>query len=83
MLIISGSGPTDRNGNGAGGDNNSLKFLAEELSKNGFASVRFDKRGIGESKDAMEEESKMRFPITRRQTSSHSTSYLPNTARRK
>jgi pimeloyl-ACP methyl ester carboxylesterase len=62
VLIISGSGPTDRNGNSSyGGDNNSLKFLAEELSKNGIASVRFDKRGIAESADAVREEGEMRF----------------------
>lgn len=51
-LIISGSGPTDRNGNNAMMKNNSLKMLAEALAKNGIASLRFDKRGIGESKAA-------------------------------
>ena len=30
--------------------NNSLKMLAETLAKNGIASLRYDKRGIGESK---------------------------------
>jgi pimeloyl-ACP methyl ester carboxylesterase len=30
--------------------NNSLKMLAEALAKNGIASLRYDKRGIGESK---------------------------------
>ncbi|OMQ11179.1 alpha/beta hydrolase [[Flexibacter] sp. ATCC 35103] len=49
-LIISGSGPTDRNGNNAMMKNNSLKMLAEALAKNGIASLRYDKRGIGESK---------------------------------
>ncbi len=61
VLLISGSGPTDRDGNGYAGDNNSLKFLAEELNKNGIASVRFDKRGIAESKDAVNDESELRF----------------------
>jgi len=51
-LIIAGSGPTDRNGNNAMMKNNSLKMLAEALAKNGIASLRFDKRGIGESKAA-------------------------------
>lgn len=51
-LIISGSGPTDRNGNNPMMKNNSLKMLAEVLAKNGIASLRFDKRGIGESKAA-------------------------------
>lgn len=49
-LIISGSGPTDRNGNNGMMKNNSLKMLAEALAKNGIASLRYDKRGIGESK---------------------------------
>ena len=49
-LLIAGSGPTDRNGNNSMMKNNSLKMLAEALAKNGIASLRFDKRGIGESK---------------------------------
>nr|WP_294922782.1 alpha/beta hydrolase [uncultured Flavobacterium sp.] len=49
-LLISGSGPTDRNGNNPMMKNNSLKMLAEALAKNGIASLRYDKRGIGESK---------------------------------
>jgi pimeloyl-ACP methyl ester carboxylesterase len=49
-LLISGSGPTDRNGNNPMMKNNSLKMLAEVLAKNGIASLRYDKRGIGESK---------------------------------
>lgn len=51
-LIIAGSGPTDRNGNNPMMKNNSLKMLAEALAKNGIASLRYDKRGIGESKDS-------------------------------
>jgi pimeloyl-ACP methyl ester carboxylesterase len=49
-LLIAGSGPTDRNGNNPMMKNNSLKMLAEALAKNGIASLRYDKRGIGESK---------------------------------
>lgn len=51
LLIISGSGPTDRNGNSAvvSGSNNSLKMLAESLAKNGYPSLRYDKRGIAKS----------------------------------
>ncbi len=62
-LIISGSGPTDRDGNNplTGGKNNSLKLLAEALALNGIASVRYDKRGIGESAPAMTEEEDLRF----------------------
>jgi pimeloyl-ACP methyl ester carboxylesterase len=50
-LIIAGSGPTDRDGNTAGlkGPNNSIKLLAEGLAAQGIASLRYDKRGIGES----------------------------------
>src|SRR6202008_3030166 len=61
VLIIAGSGPTDRNGNQSSAENNSLKLLAEELAKNGIASVRFDKRGVGESAGAFEDESALRF----------------------
>jgi pimeloyl-ACP methyl ester carboxylesterase len=51
VLIISGSGPTDRNGNSPvfKGPNNSLKLLAEGLAAHGIASLRYDKRGIGET----------------------------------
>ena len=45
-LIIAGSGPTDKNGNGPHLQSNSLKMLCEELSHHGIASVRYDKRGI-------------------------------------
>jgi pimeloyl-ACP methyl ester carboxylesterase len=63
VLIIAGSGPTDRDGNSTAlkGKNNSLKKLAWGLASRGIASVRYDKRGIGESKSAMSSESKMRF----------------------
>lgn len=62
-LLIAGSGPTDMDGNSAIGNmkNNSLKFLAEGLAKNGIASLRFDKRGIAGSAAAGKEESKLRF----------------------
>ena len=62
-LIIAGSGPTDRNGNNSIllSPNNSLKYLAEGLEHNGIASLRFDKRGIGESKAAMVKEDDLRF----------------------
>lgn len=48
-LIIAGSGPTDRDGNGPGARNNSLRFLAERLSSIGIASLRYDKRGLAKS----------------------------------
>lgn len=49
VLLIAGSGPTDRNGNQPNLTNNSFKYLAQELAQNGIASFRFDKRGIAES----------------------------------
>jgi pimeloyl-ACP methyl ester carboxylesterase len=51
VLIIAGSGPTDRNGNSPvfKGPNNNLKLLAEGLAAHGIASLRYDKRGIGET----------------------------------
>ena len=63
VLIIAGSGPTDRDGNIAmlPDHNDSLKMLAEALAQSGFASVRYDKRGIGESRAAAPDESQLRF----------------------
>lgn len=50
VLIIAGSGPTDRNGNqGNLVIPQSYKLLAESLAAQGIASLRYDKRGIGES----------------------------------
>lgn len=55
VLLIAGSGPTDRDGNTPllPGKNNSLRYLAEALAERGIASLRYDKRGIGESRAAM------------------------------
>ena len=44
VIIIGGSGPTDRNGNQNFLRNNSLKKLAEALSNNQIATFRYDKR---------------------------------------
>ena len=57
VLIIAGSGPTDRNGNNSfGGTNDSLKKLAWRLAQNNIASVRFDKRGVAQSLRAAPDE---------------------------
>lgn len=61
VIIISGSGPTDRNGNNPMMINNSLKYLAEELGEHGIASLRYDKRGIGASSLAGMKEDSLRF----------------------
>lgn len=51
VLIIAGSGPTDRDCNSALGlKTNAFKMLAEGLAAKGIASFRYDKRHIGKSK---------------------------------
>ncbi|MFW9269418.1 alpha/beta hydrolase [Pseudomonas sp. NR3] len=57
VLIISGSGPTDRDGNNPeGGRNDSLKRLAWVLARQNIASVRYDKRGVAASLAATPDE---------------------------
>jgi pimeloyl-ACP methyl ester carboxylesterase len=61
-LIIAGSGPTDRNGNSSLGlSTDAYKILAHKLSDENIATVRFDKRGIGESGLDMKSESDITF----------------------
>lgn len=45
-IIISGSGPNDRDGNQNFMQNNSLKYLAEDLAYAGIATFRYDKRAL-------------------------------------
>ena len=48
VLIVAGSGPTDRNGNSAAGlSTYSYKMLGEALAESGYAVMRYDKRAIG------------------------------------
>ncbi|HOO40807.1 MAG TPA: alpha/beta fold hydrolase [Syntrophales bacterium] len=63
VVMISGSGPTDRDGNiqGLQGQNNCLRYLAEALARHGIASLRFDKRGIGKSVTPGLKEDELRF----------------------
>ena len=51
VIIIADSGPTDRDGNNAqsGLNCNTYKLLAQGLGIKGIASVRYDKRMVGES----------------------------------
>lgn len=50
VIMIAGSGPTDRNcNNHAGLQTNAFKHLADSLHHAGFSSFRYDKRGIGAS----------------------------------
>lgn len=62
-LIVAGSGPTDRDGNNPllPGKNDSLKMLAAALTDRGVASLRYDKRGIAASKEALQDEAALRF----------------------
>jgi len=62
VLIIAGSGPTDRNGNSPQLQlrTNAYLELAEGLGKNGIASVRYDKRMVGASQTG-NKESDLRF----------------------
>ncbi|TAJ32776.1 MAG: alpha/beta fold hydrolase [Reyranella sp.] len=54
IVLVAGSGPTDRNGNNplAPARIDLLKEIAELLARNGIASLRYDKRGIGQSTPA-------------------------------
>ncbi|HTV74213.1 MAG TPA: alpha/beta fold hydrolase [Candidatus Acidoferrales bacterium] len=55
VLIIPGSGPTDMNGNDPqGASTNTYRMLADALALKGIASVRYDKRGVGRSRDALQ-----------------------------
>jgi pimeloyl-ACP methyl ester carboxylesterase len=64
VLIIAGSGPTDRNGNNPGGVKGApFRQLAEALAADGIASVRYDKRGIAASREAAPPESQMRVEM--------------------
>lgn len=56
ILIVAGSGPTDRYGNsGLGLNTYCYKMLAEELVERGVAVLRYDKRGIARSPMAKED----------------------------
>lgn len=63
VLIIAGSGPTDRNGNSSvtGIATNTYKMLADSLAARGYASLRYDKRGIAASAAAGADESQLTF----------------------
>ncbi len=54
-VIIAGSGPTDRNGNSALGlRTNVYAQLAWRLAERGIATLRYDKRGLGASRGAVD-----------------------------
>ena len=61
VLIIAGSGPTNRNGNQLGMQNNSLKFLAEAIANDGNVAFSFDKRIVTQMKEGNLDEKSLRF----------------------
>ena len=63
VLLIAGSGPTDRDGNSTlpGVQPATLKQIAQALENAGNVSLRFDKRGIAASRAAGPDETKLRL----------------------
>ena len=65
VLIVAGSGPTDRDGNGPGPNpflrTDSYRKLAEGLAADGILSLRYDKRGVGESRGLVTREDDVVF----------------------
>ena len=49
VLFVHASGPVDRDGNVVGVETDIFRDLAQSLSQAGIASLRYDKRGTGES----------------------------------
>ncbi|HEX4588588.1 MAG TPA: alpha/beta fold hydrolase [Gemmataceae bacterium] len=66
VVMIAGSGPTDRDGKQPNLKNDSLKMLGQALAARGVAVVRYDRRGIGKSAEAWhkpEEEWRIAVPV--------------------
>ncbi len=63
VILVAGSGQTDRDGNNyqVPGRSDSLRLLAAALARDGVASYRYDRRGVGESIALAPEESSLRF----------------------
>lgn len=57
VIIVAGSGPTDRNC----GRSNAYYFLARDLSQKGISCFRYDKRAVGESEDSLDDLTKIQF----------------------
>lgn len=53
VVLIPGSGPTDRDGNGPALRSDSYRMLAKALAAQGIASLRIDKRGLFASRAAL------------------------------
>lgn len=63
VLLIAGSGPTDRDGNQPNATPNPLRQLAESLATRKIATLRYDKRGVGGSKSAAASEAQLTFEM--------------------
>jgi pimeloyl-ACP methyl ester carboxylesterase len=63
VILHSGSGPTDRNGNQEDLQSNSMKYISDILAAENIASLRFDKRGVAESKAALADESEITIDV--------------------
>lgn len=62
VILIAGSGPTDRNGNTKGtGENNSLKYLAEGLTNEKTVVFSYDKRIFQQMNNKNLDEKTLRF----------------------
>ena len=61
VILIAGSGPTDRDGNQKGLTNNSLKYVSEALAKNDIAVFSYDKRIIAQMKSKTVNEAALTF----------------------
>lgn len=61
-VIITGAGPANRDGNSpVNGGRGTYRDIAEGLAAQGVTTLRFDKRGIGQSAAAMRSESELRI----------------------
>jgi len=63
MVLLAGSGPTDRDGNQPKLKNDCLKALGQGLAEKGIAVLRYDRRGIGKSAAAQPKEDDFRFEM--------------------
>lgn len=61
VLLLAGSGPTDRDGNGPAISTDMYRQLALGLAGAGYRVLRYDKRGVGRSASLVRREEDLRF----------------------
>lgn len=61
VILIPGSGPTNRDGNNVSMKNNSLKFLAEQIAQENIAVYRYDKSVLSFTKEDKEKVDSLTF----------------------